>query len=83
MTERTNVPVLKTGVGLPTVGSNPTPSATQLTNTTVAQRDGRVLSNTELGRRLPAAMILQLAASSGVPVAMMPCTVNVGRFPVS
>jgi hypothetical protein len=27
MTERTNVPVLKTGVGLPTVGSNPTPSA--------------------------------------------------------
>ena len=28
MTERPNVPVLKTGVGLPTVGSNPTPSAT-------------------------------------------------------
>ena len=27
MTERPNVPVLKTGVGLPTVGSNPTPSA--------------------------------------------------------
>ena len=27
MTERTNVPVLKTGVGLLTVGSNPTPSA--------------------------------------------------------
>jgi hypothetical protein len=30
MTERPNVPVLKTGVGLPTVGSNPTPSATIL-----------------------------------------------------
>ncbi len=30
MTERPNVPVLKTGVGLPTVGSNPTPSATVL-----------------------------------------------------
>ena len=29
MTERPNVPVLKTGVGLPTVGSNPTPSATR------------------------------------------------------
>jgi hypothetical protein len=27
VTERPNVPVLKTGVGLPTVGSNPTPSA--------------------------------------------------------
>ena len=27
MTERPNVPVLKTGVGLPTVGSNPPPSA--------------------------------------------------------
>ncbi len=27
MTEWPNVPVLKTGVGLPTVGSNPTPSA--------------------------------------------------------
>ncbi len=29
MTERPNVPVLKTGVGFPTVGSNPTPSATR------------------------------------------------------
>ena len=27
MSERPNEPVLKTGVGLPTVGSNPTPSA--------------------------------------------------------
>lgn len=27
VTERLNVPVLKTGVGKPTVGSNPTPSA--------------------------------------------------------
>ena len=37
MTERTNVPVLKTGVGLPTVGSNPTPSATP--SATVASQD--------------------------------------------
>jgi hypothetical protein len=33
MTERPNVPVLKTGVGLPTVGSNPTPSANRPTLT--------------------------------------------------